>query len=266
MSSSPSAPTNVLLSAEAVLSPKHVTSALLLALGAGAVNAGAFAVCDRFVTHVTGNLTRIGVDVGQWWLVLEYVLVLASFVLGAMASVLAIQGRTISGKRPLHAAPLLGAVGLITATALLGAAGAFGAPGGAAEETADFVFMCALAFAMGLMNAGVASSTALAVRTTHMTGPATDFGVSLATAWLSSGESRRHALRLAGLRGGKVLAFAAGAALMFPLVRAVGFLAFVAPAAVLTFATLQSFMPHRDDAARRGRVPHLASGSARSCP
>ena len=34
-----------------------------------------------------------------------------------------------------------------------------------------------LAFAMGLQNAAVASTTGLAVRTTHLTGPATDLGI-----------------------------------------------------------------------------------------
>ena len=234
---------NVLLSARDVLSRRHTPSMLLLAWGAGAVNAGAFAVCERFVTHVTGTATRIGVDAGQWLLMLEYSMVLAAFIVGAMATVLAIQGRTMKGKHPLHAAPLLGAAAILSATAALGTAGAFGPVGGEPEETANFVFSSVLAFGMGLLNAGVASSTALAVRTTHMTGPATDFGVSLATALLSDGETRRQALQLAGLRGGKVASFIAGAALMFPLVGALGYAAFAAPAAVLLLATVRSFMP-----------------------
>lgn len=56
---------NVLLSAPEVLSRRHTPSMLLLALAAGAVNAGALAVCERFVTHVTGTVTRIGADAGQ---------------------------------------------------------------------------------------------------------------------------------------------------------------------------------------------------------
>lgn len=234
---------NVLLSAPEVLSRRHTPSMLLLALGAGAVNAGAFAVCERFVTHVTGTVTRIGVDAGQWLLMLEYSMVLAAFIAGAMASVLAIQGRTIEGKRPIHAAPLLGTVAILLTTAALGTAGVFGAVGGHTEETANFVLLSVLAFGMGLLNAGVASSTALAVRTTHMTGPATDFAVSLATAFVTEGETRRQAFQLAGLRGGKVASFIAGAALMFPLVAAFGYGAFVAPAAVVLFATVRSFMP-----------------------
>jgi uncharacterized membrane protein YoaK (UPF0700 family) len=92
------------------------------------------------------------------------------------------------------------------------------------------------------MNASVASSTAVAVRTTHMTGPATDFGVSLAVAWFSEGAKRQEALQLAALRGGKLVAFIVGAALMFPLITRVGHAAFLAPALAIAAATVRSFM------------------------
>jgi uncharacterized membrane protein YoaK (UPF0700 family) len=229
----------VLLSAPEVLSRRHAPSLLAIALAAGAVNAGAFEVSERFVTHVTGAVTRIGVDAE---VMVESSLVLLAFVSGAMASVLAIGGRVARGKRALHAVPLLGAAAIVFGAAALGSAGVFGPVTGGKEQT-SVLFLIVLAFAMGLLNAGVASSTALAVRTTHMSGPSTDFGVSLATALLSEGEPRRQAFALAGLRGGSVASFVAGAALMFPLVGVFGFGAFVAPAAVLVVATLRSFAP-----------------------
>jgi uncharacterized membrane protein YoaK (UPF0700 family) len=100
-----------------------------------------------------------------------------------------------------------------------------------------------LAFAMGLLNAGVGSSTALAVRVTHMTGPATDFGVSLATAFFTQGEERRAGLQLACLRGGQLVSFVGGAALMLPLVGTLGYMAFAGPAALLLAVVVRSFMP-----------------------
>ncbi len=198
-----SPPPHVLLSTQEVLPRRHTAMMLLLAAAAGAVNAGAFAACDRFVTHVTGTVTRIGIDAGRWLLMLEYSLVLAAFVFGAMASVIAIQGRALRGKPPLHAAPLFGTVAVLVLTAALGDAGYFGPIGAPAEEAIHFAFLSLLAFGMGLLNATAASSTALAVRVTHMTGPASDFGVHLATAWYCDGEARRQALQLAVLRGGK---------------------------------------------------------------
>ncbi len=239
---------SVLHSASAVLSRRHAPSMLLLALSAGAVNAGAFAACDRFVTHVTGTATRIGIDLGRWLLMAEYCAVLLAFIAGAMASVVAIQGRALRGKRPLHAVPLWVTAATLVAVGLLGSRGFFGPLGGTVEEPGDFALLIALAGAMGLMNAAVASSTAIAVRTTHMTGPATDFGVSLAVAMFSRGSKRREALGLAALRGGKVAAFITGAALMFPLMTAVGHAAFIAPAAVIALAALRSFVPAEERA------------------
>jgi uncharacterized membrane protein YoaK (UPF0700 family) len=253
------APSTVLHSSAEVLSPRHAASWMLLTLAAGAVNAGALVACDRFVTHVTGTVTRIGADFGAWVLMLDYVLVLVAFLLGAMASVLAIQARVRRGQRPLHAVPLLVVAGVLVAVGVLGRLGVFGPVGGTIEEASDFALLCVLAFAMGLMNATVSTSTALAVRTTHMTGPATDFGVHLATAWISRGAERTHALRSAALRGGKIACFGLGAGLMLPVVGALGHLAFVAPAVLVLVATARSFLPV-PTFAEPCRPPALAAG------
>jgi uncharacterized membrane protein YoaK (UPF0700 family) len=108
---------------------------------------------------------------------------------------------------------------------------------------------------MGLQNAAVASTTGLAVRTTHLTGPATDLGIHLGAVWLSTGDERRAALRGAALRGGKVLAFMAGAVLAVPLVRACGFLALVAPAAFVLAAAGLSFTTNWSPSDFPFRVP-----------
>lgn len=237
----------VMHSQSEVLSIRHGVSWALLALAAGAVNAGAFIASGRFVSHVTGIVTNVGLDVGLWALMAEYGLVLVSFIGGAMASVLLLQGRAYRGKRPLHAVALGLVAVVLAAAAIAGHFGVFGVSGGQVEETTDFALLCTLAFAMGLMNASVASSTALAVRTTHATGPLTDFGVHLATAWLTTGEERKKSLQLAALRGSKVAAFGMGAALMVPAMKTLGFLAFALPAFIVLVATARSFAPHALD-------------------
>ena len=146
-------------------------------LNAAAVNAAGLMDCKRFVTHVTGTVTRIGLDVGKWTLMGEYALVLAAFIFGAMTSVLPLQARTARGLRPAPAVGLAAVSLVLVGIAFAGHGGTFGHLGGHAEEPEDFGFMALLAFAMGLMNATVATTTSLAVRTSHMTGPASDFGV-----------------------------------------------------------------------------------------
>lgn len=231
----------VVLDAGGVLSSRHLPSLMMLALSAGAVNAGGLMDCKRFVTHVTGTVTRIGLDVGEWTLMLEYTVVLAAFVFGAMASVIPLHLRVARGRPPAPGLALGAVAAILVAVATIGHGGGFGVFGGHPEDPEDFAFMAVLAFAMGLMNATVASTTALAVRTTHMTGPASDFGVQLALAWLHSGETRLGALRLAAFRAGTIVAFAVGAGLMVPLVRKAGHLAFLGPSLVVALATLRSF-------------------------
>lgn len=231
------------LSREEVLSRRHLPSMFVLAAAAGAVNAGALGVAERYVSHVTGTLTLIGTDFGEWFLMVEYLLVLAAFIAGAMTSVAAVQGRAMHGKRPVPIFPLIGTVLALLATAALGEWGFFGELGGKPEEPGDFACLSVLGFAMGLLNATVASTTGLAVRPTHMTGPTTDFAVALATAWYAVGDARLEHLKIAGLRGGTILSFIIGAAVMFPLLHRLGFEAFALPAGLVLFAAERSFSP-----------------------
>jgi uncharacterized membrane protein YoaK (UPF0700 family) len=228
-----------------IFSWRHVPSWMLLAFGAGSVNAGAFLACQSFVTHVTGTASRLGMDLGQWTLMLDYSLVLVCFIAGAMASVLVLEGRLLRGKEPLYALPLVLVSAVLVVVALAGRLGVFGPFGQSVEAPADFALLSLLSFAMGLQNAAVATTTGLAVRTTHMTGPATDLGIHLATSFFATGEARRSALRGAALRGGKLLAFILGGAVMLPVARAVGYLAFFVPAVIIPIAASLSFVPSR---------------------
>jgi uncharacterized membrane protein YoaK (UPF0700 family) len=228
-----------------LFSLRHTPSFFMLAFAAGSVNAGALLACQRFVTHVTGTATRLGVDASLWPLAFDYALVLACFVAGAAASVLAIDRRHHRGEAPRYALPLVIVSAILAVVAISGRAGLYGPFGGSVEQPADFLLLSMLGFAMGLQNASVATSTGLAVRTTHMTGPASDLGVHLATSLFTAGEARANALRAAGLRAGKLTAFIAGGAAMVPLARTFGYLAFLVPAAIVVLAAHMSFVPSK---------------------
>lgn len=241
-------------SPQAVFSIRHAPSWFSLAFAAGAVNAGAFLACERFVTHVTGTVTRIGLDVGVWTLVADYAIVAACFIAGATASVWFIDGRLCREKEALWAAPLLLVSTILTSVAIAGSLGAFGVFGGSVESARDFFLLSILAFAMGLQNASVASSTGNAVRTTHMTGPASDLGVSLGTAIFASGRARTAALRAAAVRAGKIASFILGAAVMVPLARHAGYTALLLPSAIIVIAAALSFVPQPATTATTGET------------
>jgi uncharacterized membrane protein YoaK (UPF0700 family) len=221
---------------------RHLPSWALLAFAAGAVNVGAFLACRQFVSHVTGTLTRIGADASNL-LGLEYLLVLLSFMVGAGAAVVMVRKLGDAERGLPYWMPLsLVAVVLLT-VAGLGATGAFGVFGGTAETAHDFALLCMLSFAMGMQNSAVALSTGMAVRTTHMTGPATDLAIAVATLLVGKPEERAKAWSSVALRGTKLTAFVGGAVAMVPLCSRVGFLAFLVPAAACTVATISSFAP-----------------------
>ncbi len=232
-----------LLPTQAVFSLRHAPSWILLAFAAGSVNAGAFLACHRFVTHVTGTVTRIGIDAGSWWLVLDYAIVLFCFIAGAFASVLFLDGRRHNGKQAMWSAPLVAVSTILTGVAVLGSLGVFGEFGGSVEGARDFLLLSVLAFAMGLQNASVASTTGNAVRTTHMTGPASDLGVSLATAYFAAGDARLNALKAAMVRGGKIAGFILGAAAMVPLANRYHYVAFLVPSTIIVASAMLSFVP-----------------------
>src|SRR5688572_4142594 len=99
--------TSTLHSPDTIYSPRHLPSWLLLAAAAGAVNGFAFLMCQQFVTHISGTVTRMGLEWPVVGLAAEYAAVVVSFIVGAATSVVAIQARAKRGKRPRWATPLI---------------------------------------------------------------------------------------------------------------------------------------------------------------
>lgn len=236
---------------EEVFSLRHLPSWMLLTAAAGMVNATALLATQQFVTHVTGTATRLGMAFASVWLAVDLAIVLGFFVLGAMAASCLVDVRASHGKRPFYSLPLFGTAGLVALSAVGGNLGWFGPFGGKIDEPADFFLLSALSYAMGLQNAAVATSTGLVVRTTHLTGPATDLGVHLAELLFGGNAAgRAHAKRHAFLRAGKIVSFVLGAALAVRLSRALEYTAFLFPAAAILLANLLSFIvsaAHHDE-------------------
>ncbi len=226
-----------ILSPSEVHARKQIGIWVALSFSAGAVNAIALAACQRFVTHVTGTLTLLGTDHADPWLVLEYACVLGCFVLGAMSSVVLIDGRRLRHREPWPLAPLAIVTTILFGTAIAGALDVFGPFGRTIETPGDFVLLSVLGFAMGLQNASVATTTGMIVRTTHMTGPVTDFAVALATAF-SGGEKKvvDAARQSAWIRAWKILAFAGGALVGVIAARQLEYGAFLLPAGTTLLA------------------------------
>ncbi|MEQ9094759.1 MAG: YoaK family protein [Phycisphaerales bacterium] len=138
-----------------------------LAMVAGYVDAVLVAVTGRTVTHVTGSVAALGAEVSsQAWAAAGATLaVVAAFVLGACVCGIVIHGRSLKlGRR--YGLVLLVEGGLLAGAAL-------------AADASVLLAASLAAMAAGLQNAMASTYMGLIVRTTHLTGIATDLGFLL---------------------------------------------------------------------------------------
>lgn len=148
----------------------------LMALLAGAINAGGFFAVARYTSHVTGEMSRAAdmAYLGEWKAVLAAMLGLVCFILGAAHSswvVLWAKRRRFRGgfgfSMWLEGVYML-FFGLLGVTAL---------EWDIAEMPSLAMFL--LCFIMGMHNTVMTILSGGAIRSTHMTGTATDLGIEI---------------------------------------------------------------------------------------
>ena len=138
---------------------------------AGAVNATGFFVVGTYTSHVTGNVAKIGDEIAQrrYGLALDALLLVVAFLAGAMVATMLVEGARRVGGRAHYKSALLLEIAVLAAFTLLSSV-----PG-----LPMLPLTAMLCFAMGLQNALVTKISGAIVRTTHLTGVATDFGIEL---------------------------------------------------------------------------------------
>jgi uncharacterized membrane protein YoaK (UPF0700 family) len=237
-----------LFDAESVHQRRNLFAWGMLCMASGAVNSSSLAACGRLITHMTGIATRVGADVGKWKLLGEYAMVFSLFVLGGFLASLLVLSRGSGGRdgdrRGFFA--LFGAEALLlAAVAIAGHQGAFGPFGQTVETYQDFVLLGILAFISGLQNAVVSVATGNAVRTTHVTGPATDLAVFLAQAVSGGATNRKTARRHVRLRLVKIGSFVLGGVIAPLCASRVDYLVFLAPIVPLAVGVFVAFPRER---------------------
>lgn len=167
-----------------------LTLAVALPAIAGAVNAAGFMVVGAYLSHVTGNLARIGDEValGNYSSALGFAIVIAAFLAGALLATLQIE---VSKRlnRPHYIAAML------TEGCLLGGFSVISALTAPEWHLNNLPLMCMLSAAMGLQNAMITRLSGAVVRTTHMTGIVTDIGIeSVRVAFLARDNAKDASL------------------------------------------------------------------------
>jgi uncharacterized membrane protein YoaK (UPF0700 family) len=162
--------------------------ASVLAFVAGGVNSAGFLSFGYLSANMTGNVSMISdhISTGAMNIALTFAAIVGMFICGAFAASLVIE----LGKR--RRLPNIYALTLLVEVVLLMAVGLYAACVGA---TANVTLVAGLlSFTMGIQNAASTRISGSRVRTTHISGIATDIGVGLALILGSVGTVDRHLL------------------------------------------------------------------------
>lgn len=173
------------LDREEFVEKRYIPIWAVLAFQAGFINAFGFLACGRYVSHVTGFGTQIGIALGQKnpWFGFELLGFPFFFILGAFFSGLLTAARIERGLRPRFDLVTLLLPTTILALTTLGIFGLFGPFEEQLVLARDFVLLFSLSFVCGMQNGCFATLTKGQIRTTHLTGISTDIGTDLARVW-----------------------------------------------------------------------------------
>lgn len=158
--------------------------AVALAGLAGVTNSAALGLSGLAVSHLTGSITRVSVELseGDTRNMLPFTVVLVAFFVGAVVSGAAVSTKELGVGR--RYAALLIANGVLLAVAASLAHTGTRAPS-----------LALAALACGMQNALASSYRGMVVRTTHMTGIVTDLGFEVGV-WLRTRQLDGRVLRL----------------------------------------------------------------------
>ena len=205
----------------------------LLSLAAGALNAAGFELAGLFSANMTGNISAMADNLakGGWGAALLFGLIVVVFILGALLGGLLIEAGRQRGRRRIYAAVVALEAGLLILTGLAALAGLIG----------RVEVICMLAGALGMQNAVSTRISRARVRTTHVSGMATDVGLSLAGLCMRSDESARYRSLLA-LHCTTMSAFLVGGVLGVVLHRLAGPVTFLCCGLLLALIALPEML------------------------
>lgn len=198
--------------------------AAVLSSVAGALNAVGFLIAGSFTANMTGNVSAFADELagGDVSTALAFAGLVAAFICGANVIALIIRTGERLRLRMIYALAVMIEASLLLATGLL-----------FLTDRADAALMVVvLSFVMGLQNATTTMISKARVRTTHVSGMATDLGIELATL-LGPEEARREAVPKLKLHSLSLGCFAGGGILGTLIFGLVGSWLFVLAAAVL---------------------------------
>ncbi|MDO6616279.1 MULTISPECIES: YoaK family protein [Pacificibacter] len=211
----------------------------LLSSVAGALNAVGFLIAGSFTANMTGNISAFADHIanGAVSVAFSFLGLVVAFICGAAMAALAIQAGERRHVRSVYAFAIAAEaiiLVLVGATLIL-----------SSTARPEIFLVIALSFVMGLQNAVTTMISRARVRTTHVSGMATDIGIELAA--LVGGEaSRREAAPKLWLHSLTLACFAGGGFCGALLFQFIGSWLFILAALLLLIIALpEAFRAHR---------------------
>ena len=221
----------------------------LLAFQGGALNTGGYLSVHRFVSHVTGFATLAGVAGAKWdfFNMFGMLMVPISFLMGVIISAWHVERRRINNKTPHYSLIFSIIVLNILLVFVLGVTGKLGEFGEALSSERDYFLLFILAFTCGLQNAVITSASGALIRTSHLTGPTTDFGIGLVRLWTTRKELHKRELFATWTRFGIYWAFVIGSFVSALLYINFKFYGFLLPLIISIFCAIRLRAIHKSN-------------------
>lgn len=226
---------------DALYETQNIFLWFLLALQGGFLNVGGFLGVGRFVSHITGFATLYGIEAskGHWMVAAGMLATPIFFIAGTMVCAWFTERRRILNKDPQYSFIFLHIIFCLGATGVLGYFGFFGEFGNHLDSLPNFYYLFILAYTCGLQNAVITSVSGSVIRTTHLTGPATDLGTGIVRYWTKYPQSNQRETFATWCRFGIIISFIFGSLIGAILFSQYQFGGFLLPVLISSFVAFR---------------------------
>ncbi len=202
----------------------------ILAFKAGLLNASGFLIAGSYVSHVTGFGTQVGLAMGhdEFTFGIELLVIPFAFIGGALIVSLVLDREYTSTQIPRY--PLVQSMitFLLGVIVFLFVSGAFSTESPLIHDENSILLIGLLCLVCGLKNGLTTWATSGKIRTTHITGLATDIGLHLPKLFRPSEASSRYPepKKVTYVRIITIISFSLGSGLAALLIPTIGYRVF----------------------------------------
>ncbi len=221
--------------------PRNLFIWFLLAFQGGALNTGGYLAVHRFVSHMTGfaTLAAVAGAKSDWLSMFGLILVPIYFLMGVMISSWNVERQRIRNLVPRYSVVFSIIIFNILLISGLGTLGFFGEFGEPLNSGRDYFLLFLLPFTCGLQNAVISSASGAVIRTTHLTGLTTDFGIGLVRIWTNRKAPSKQEIFANWCRFGIYISFVGGSLVSAVLYTHFKFFGFYLPLCISLFAAFR---------------------------